>query len=77
LYEPVVEQQVAALMRRAKYKSQDMGRGETYVHGEIPEIMDVYTGGKTMTECQERLADLVRRWVLLRIARGQEIPIVE
>lgn len=72
-YQAVVEQQTEALLRRAKYTSHDMGRGETYVHGEIPEIMNASTGGETMTECQQNLADLVRRWVLLRIARRQEI----
>lgn len=73
-YQTIVQQQTEALLRQAQYKSHDLGHGQSYIHGEIPQLVDVSTGGETLMECQQNLAALVRRWVLLRIARQQEMP---
>jgi Uma2 family endonuclease len=76
-YQAVVERQTEALLRQARYQTHEWSRGRCYVHGEIPELPDVSTGGETLTECQHNLAEMVRRRVLLKIARRQEIPTVE
>lgn len=73
-YQAVVEQQTEALMRQAQYRSHELGHGQIYVHGEISQLPDVSAGGETLAECQQNLAETVSNWVLLRIARRQEVP---
>lgn len=73
-YQAVVRRHTEALMRHAQYQSYQLRPNEIYFHGEILQLPEVSAFGETQDECEQNLAEMVRNWVLLRIARQQEIP---
>ena len=64
---------VDAAMGRARYELID---GEEPYYGEVPELQGVWASGRTLEECRHNLVDAVDGWLLVRIARRMEIPVL-
>lgn len=60
-------------MRKAKY---EMLEGKEGFYGEIPGFQGVWGTAKTLEGCREDLAEALESWLLFRISRGLEVPIV-
>jgi hypothetical protein len=72
--QPSAAAHVTALLKRATYEEREALReGETYWSGTIPGISWVRSYGETEQKCRDDLAANVREWVLLRLARGEEV----
>jgi len=72
-YQAVVQERTEAFMAQAQYESHAWGEDHHYVSGKIPEISSVSVYENTMEEAQRALTVAVRNWVLLRIARRQDL----
>ena len=62
---------IDAAMDRARYELID---DEEPYYGEVPELHGVWASGRTLEECRQHLMEVVDGWVLVRIARGMEVP---
>ncbi|MFQ5854099.1 MAG: Uma2 family endonuclease [Anaerolineae bacterium] len=73
-HQATVQQRAEPFMRHAKYDSHEFRKDEIFYHGEIPQLPDVSGYGDTPNECEQDLRKVVEGWILLRIARREEIP---
>ena len=73
-YQSTVQHHTETIMQYAQYKSYKYRPDETFFRGEIPQLPDVSGYVDTLAECQQNLTEAVNGWILLRIAREQEIP---
>ena len=70
----MLSQYIQAAMRRAKYKIlEDDGT----FFGEIPDCPGVWSNAPTLEECREELREVLEGWILLGIAHGHEIPVID
>ena len=60
-------------MRQAKYEILEDG---TY-YGEIPGIQGVWANAGQLAACRDELQEVLEEWLLLMIADGIAVPIVE
>jgi len=63
-----------AAMSNAKYEI--LPDDGTY-YGEIPNFEGVYANAKTLEACRDELEEVLEDWVLFRISRNLELPVVE
>jgi predicted RNase H-like HicB family nuclease len=66
----VIRQYVDEALRRAHYDKLEDG---TFC-AEVPDLRGVLATGSTVEECRDQLAEVVEEWVLVRVARGLEVP---
>jgi predicted RNase H-like HicB family nuclease len=66
----VISQYVAAALERAHYRIVDDGTFAATVRG----LKGVIATGPTLEACRRELAEVIEEWVLVRIARGLEVP---
>jgi predicted RNase H-like HicB family nuclease len=57
-------------LRRAKYSPLEGGSFAAEVRG----LRGVVAIGGTLEECRETLQEVVEEWVLVRVARGLDVP---
>jgi len=63
-----------AALRRARYEI--LGDEPGY-YGEIRELPGVWASAETLESCREELAAVLEDWVLVRVARGLDIPALD
>jgi len=70
----MLSEYLRAAMRHAKYEllSED---GSFY--GEIPDFRGVYANQATLESCREQLEEVLEEWVLFRVSRNLELPVVD
>ena len=70
----MLSEYLRAAMRHAKYEllSED---GSFY--GEIPDFQGVYANQATLESCREQLEEVHEDWVLFRVSRNIELPVVD
>jgi hypothetical protein len=73
VYQAMIQPRLEALLKEASYKSVEMSH-KIYFQGEIPQLPNIWAFGDDLTECQQNLAEIVSNWLLLRLARQQELP---
>lgn len=66
----MIRQYVDQALRRAHYDKLDDG---TFC-AEVDGLPGVLASGTTLEECRDQLAEVVEEWVLVRIARGLDVP---
>jgi predicted RNase H-like HicB family nuclease len=62
-----------AAMRTAHY---EMLPDDGTYYGEVPECRGVYANARTLEECRNELAEVLEDWLLIRIHKNLEIPII-
>ena len=63
-----------AALRHARYEI--LPDDGTY-YGEIPECNGVYANAATLEVCREELREVLEEWVLFRVHRNLELPIID
>jgi predicted RNase H-like HicB family nuclease len=66
----VIRQYVEEALRTARYEKLDNG---TY-YAEVPRLQGVLATAPTLERCRNQLAEVVEEWVLVRVARGLDVP---
>jgi len=46
-------------------------------YGEIPECNGVYANAETLEDCREQLREVLEEWVLFRVHRNLDLPIID
>jgi predicted RNase H-like HicB family nuclease len=65
---------VRTAMRHAHYEILDEGEG---FYAEIPECRGVFANAQTLEACREQLAEVLEDWLLLRVSRNLDLPIID
>ncbi len=63
-----------AAMRRAKY---EILEDDGTFYGSIPECQGVWANAPTLEACREELAEVLEGWIILGIAHGHELPVID
>lgn len=63
-----------AAMHHAEYEI--LADDGTY-YGEIPGFEGVYAKADTLEACREELEEVLEEWILFRVSRNLELPVVE
>ena len=66
----MIRQYVEQALRMARYDKLEDG---TY-YGEVPRLRGVLASGETLEACREQLAEVVEKWILVRVAKGLDVP---
>ena len=66
----MIRQYVDEALHRAQYEKLEDGT----FSAEVPELRGVLATGDTLEACREELAEVVEEWVLVRVARGLDVP---
>ncbi len=66
----MIRQYVDEALRRAQYDKLEDGT----FSAEVPELPGVLATGDALEACREELAEVVEEWVLVRVARGLDVP---
>ncbi len=65
---------VQAALRHAKY---EILPDDGSYYGEIPECTGVYANAKGLEDCREELREVMEEWVLFRIHKNLQLPIID
>jgi predicted RNase H-like HicB family nuclease len=63
-----------AAMCHAKYEI--LSDDGTY-YGEIPGFEGVYANADTLEACRDELEEVLEEWILFRVSRNLDLPVVE
>ena len=66
----MIRQYVEQALRMARYDKLEDG---TFC-GEVPRLRGVLSTGETLEACRDQLAEVVEEWVLVRVAKGLQVP---
>ncbi|MBX0330473.1 hypothetical protein K2Z83_22725 [Oscillochloris sp. ZM17-4] len=64
---------IQAAMRRATYEILEDNEG---FYGEIPGLQGVWGNATTLEGCREALQDSLEDWIVFRLRRGLEVPVL-
>jgi predicted RNase H-like HicB family nuclease len=67
-------QYIQTAMSHARYETLDEGEG---FYGEIPDCQGVFASAPTLAACREQLAEVIEDWVLLRVSRNLDLPVID
>lgn len=70
----MLTQYLQAAMRRAHY---EFLPDDKEYYGEIPQMPGVYATGASLEACREELAEVLEDWVLFRIAKHLQLPVID
>ena len=65
---------IRAALHRAKYEI--LSDDGTY-YGEISGFEGVYANAPTLEQCREELEEVLEEWMLLRISKNLELPVLD
>ncbi len=65
---------IEGALRRAKYEI--LGDDGTF-YGEIPGFDGVYANAETLEDCRRELEEVLEEWVLLRVSRNLQLPVID
>ncbi len=60
-------------LRHAKYELMENNR----FFGSIPECQGAWGDGATLEECREELQSVLEDWIVFRLSRGLDIPVID
>lgn len=63
-----------AALRQAKY---EILADDGSFYGEVPGFQGVYANAPTLEGCREELEEVLEEWVLFRVSRNLQLPVVE
>ena len=66
----LIRQYVEQALRMARYDKLEDGT----FYGEVPRLRGVLATGETLEACRDQLAEVVEEWVLVRVAKGLQVP---
>jgi predicted RNase H-like HicB family nuclease len=69
----MLSEYLQAAMRRAEYKTLEDGT----FFGEIPGFQGVWANTDALEECKVELREVLEEWLLLQIADGNELPVLD
>jgi predicted RNase H-like HicB family nuclease len=69
----VLNQYIAAALRRAHYEVLENGEG---FYGSIPELTGVWAQASTLEECRDALSSALEDWLLFSLLRQHAIPVI-
>jgi len=64
---------ISEAMKNAKYEI--LSEDDSF-YGEIPDCRGVYANASTLEECRRILQEVLEEWILLRIHRNLDIPVI-
>ena len=70
----MLTQYLQAAMRRARYEI--LPDDKSY-YGEIPGLQGVFANADTLETCRTELEEVLEEWLLFRIARHLQIPVID
>jgi len=70
----MLSEYLRAAMRHAKY---ELLSDDGSFFGEIPDFQGVYANQETLESCREQLQEVLEEWVLFRISRNLDLPVVD
>jgi predicted RNase H-like HicB family nuclease len=65
---------ITSAMRRAKY---EILPDDGTFYAEIPVFDGVYANASTLEACREELVEVLEEWILFRISRNLQLPVIE
>ena len=65
---------VQAALRRARY---EILPDDGSYYGEIPDFQGVYAHTGTLEGCREELREMLEEWILFRVSRKLQVPVIE
>ena len=65
---------IKAALKRAHY---EILPDDGSFYGEIDGIAGVYADANTLEACRDELAEVLEEWILLRVARHLDLPVVD
>jgi len=70
----MLSEYLSAAMRHAKY---ELLSDDGSFYGEIPDFQGVYANQETLESCREQLHEVLEEWVLFRVSRNLDLPVVD
>jgi predicted RNase H-like HicB family nuclease len=70
----MLSEYLRAAMRHAKY---ELLSDDASFYGEIPDFQGVFANQVTLESCREQLEEVLEDWVLFRVSRNLELPVVD
>ena len=70
----MLSEYLRAAMHHAKY---ELLSDDGSFFGEIPDFQGVYANQATLEACCEQLEEVLEDWVLFRVSRNLELPVVD
>ena len=70
----MLSEYLRAAMRHAKY---ELLSDDGSFYGAIPDFQGVYANQATLEACREQLEEVLEDWVLFRVSRNLELPVVD
>ena len=64
---------VQEALKHAKY---EIINNDSPYYGEVPELKGVWATDQTLEECRQNLADVVDGWLVVRLKKGLDIPLI-
>ena len=65
---------IKAAMKRARY---EILPGEEGFYGEIEGFDGVYANAMNLESCRDELEEVLQEWILFRVAKHLELPVVD
>ena len=69
----MLTQYIQTAMHQAKYEI--LSDDESF-YGEIPGFQGVYANAETLEDCRNELAEVLESWIVFRLSRNLDMPIV-
>jgi predicted RNase H-like HicB family nuclease len=63
-----------AALGHARYELLDDDEG---FYGEIPPCPGVFANADTLEACRDELAEVLEDWILVRVAQGLDLPVID
>ena len=70
----MIRDYISAAMSRARYENLP---DDGVIYGEIPACNGVYATAATLEECSILLEEVLEEWLLLRVSRKLDIPVLD
>lgn len=70
----MITEYINAALKKANY---EFIRDDQTYYGEIPPLSGVYANADTLSQCREKLREVLEEWILLRIHLHYPIPEID
>ncbi len=65
---------LTTVMHKAHY---EFLKNDKKFYGEIPECKGVYATARSLEECRDELEEVLEEWILFRISRNLNLPVID
>ena len=70
----MITEYITSALKKANY---EFIKDEQAYYGEIPPLSGVYANADTLSQCREKLREVLEEWILLRIHLHYPIPEID